>query len=149
MPAKPSDAALTCMSCGTPIKSGFFCARCQSGEGGDLEVVNKGGGKAQAKGKNDAWKGSRFSGEAKKQRQKEMLKEDLAIWGKRLVIVAVLAGIGFAVYSLWGDRIVAWVNNARGVTAPREKFDPTKDASANEDDQAQANGQRAFTKAAK
>ena len=32
----------------------------------------------------------------------------------------------------------AWVDHVRGVTAPREKYDPTKDATTNTDDQGQA-----------
>jgi hypothetical protein len=91
MPTKPSAEALTCMNCGAPIKSGFFCAKCQAGENDDADI-------GKAKGKNEAWKGSRFSGDAKKKRQQQLLMEDLTTWGKRLIVVLVLAGIGFTVY---------------------------------------------------
>ena len=141
MPAKPEATALKCMNCGAPIKSGFFCARCQSGENDDLEI--------KGKGKADAWKGSRFSGEAKKKKQQALLKEDLTIWGKRLLTLAIVGGIGFAVYSLWGDQIVAWAQRVGGSTAPREKYDPTKDAQADTDDKGEATGSRAFTKQTK
>ena len=120
------------MNCGTPIKSGFFCAKCQAGETPSSSAGSSG----------DSWKGSRFSGDAKKRRQQEMMKQDLAIWGKRLVILLVLAGIGFGGYVMFGDRIMAAVHQGESVAKPREKYDPTKDAAANEDDQGQQNGQR-------
>lgn len=140
--AKTTDAtALTCMNCGAPIKSGFFCAKCQSGETDEA--------KGKGKGKEDGWKGSRFSGEAKKKRQQALLMEELQIWGKRILILAVICGVAFGVKTLFGERIVAWYDNVRGVTAPHDKYDPTKDASTDADDQANPNGTRAFTKQAK
>ena len=130
---KPKDAeALTCMSCGAPIKSGFFCANCVSVE----DAPKK---------KDDGWKGSRFSGEAKKKRQQALLMEDLTRWAKRIIVVAILLGIGFGVKAMFGTQIVAWIDKVRGETAPKEKYDPTKDKAADVDDQGKANGQRAFT----
>ena len=82
------------MSCGAPIKSGFFCARCQSGE----EPAKK----------DDGWKGSRFTGDAKKKKQHDLLMEDLGRWGKRLMIVLIIVGVGFGVKTLFGARIVTW-----------------------------------------
>ena len=129
--AQPAET-LKCMNCGAPIKSGFFCARCQSGE-------------EPSTGKGEAWKGSRFTGDAKKKRQQQMLKEDLTTWGKRLLILVILCGVGFGGYVMFGDRIQAAFHQAQSVTQPREKYDPTKDASTTEDDQGQANGKRAFS----
>ncbi len=130
----PKAEALQCMSCGAPISSGFFCARCQSGE----EPAPK-------KGMSNGPAGSRFSGAAKKQRQQELLKEDLTTWTKRILILGVIGGLGYAVYFFFGTDIINWVNRVRGVTAPHEKYDPTKDSQADGDDQSQANGHRAFT----
>lgn len=109
------------MNCGKPIKSGFFCARCQSGEAEETK-------------KDDGWKGSRFTGEAKKRRQRQLLMEDLARWGKTLLILAVLAGVGYGVYAMFGDQIKAKFNQAKSVTGPREKYDPAQDKSVNDDD---------------
>jgi len=134
MPSPKEAEALTCMSCGTPIKSGFFCARCASGE-------------EPAKKKDDGWKGSRFTGEAKKKKQQALLREELGRWAKRILVLAVIGGIAFGVKAVFGTQIVAWYDKMRGVTTPREKYDPTKDKSADVDDQGQANGTRAFTKA--
>ena len=131
MPSTKAES-LQCMSCGAPISSGFFCARCQSGEEPEQKKVS---GPA----------GSRFSGAAKKQRQKELLKEDLAAWTKRILILAVIGGLGFAAYYFFGDDIKAYYNKMRGVTSPHEKYDPTKDSQVDSDDQGQANGHRAFS----
>src|SRR5436305_2660043 len=96
MPKAKSTEALTCMNCGAPIRSGFFCAKCVAAGEHDAPKKPK---------KDDGWKGSRFSGEAKKKRQRELLMEDLATWGKRVVILAVIAAVGWGGWSLFGDRI--------------------------------------------
>jgi hypothetical protein len=139
MPKTSDAASLQCMNCGAPIKSGFFCAKCQSGENDDLEI--------KGKDKGDTWKGSRFSGEAKKKKQRALLMEELTTWGKRLLIVLILVGVGFGVKTFFGRRIINWYESARGATNPREKYDPTKDPNANVDSKGDPNGTRAFVKA--
>lgn len=125
--------ALKCMNCGAPIKSGFFCQKCQSGETDDAKPA-------------DGWKGSRFTGDAKKNRQRQMLMEDLRRWGKTLLILVIIAGVGYGGYAMFGDRVKAAMHGAESATQPKPKYDPTKDASTNEDDQAQSgNGKRAFS----
>ena len=127
-----TSEGLKCMNCGAPIKTGFFCQKCQSGENDD------------AKSK-DGWTGSRFSGDAKRKRQRQMLMDDLATWGKRLLILAVLGGIGYGGWTMFGPQIKSAINGAKTATESKPKYDPTKDAAANEDDQAGAgNGHRAF-----
>lgn len=134
MAKSDTSDALKCMNCGAPIKSGFFCQKCQSGENDDAKPA-------------DGWKGSRFTGEAKKKRQQQLLMEDLMRWGKVLLILAIIGGVGYGGYAMFGDRIKAALHGAETVTQPKAKYDPTKDATANEDDQSQAgNGKRAFTK---
>ena len=120
--------ALTCMNCGTPIKSGFFCAKCQSGE---TEETKK---------KDEGWKGSRFTGEAKKRRQRQLLMEDLARWGKTLLILAVIGGIGYGAYAIFGDQIKAKFNQAKVATEPQDKYDPTKDKEIQEEEAASTGG---------
>lgn len=128
---------LTCMSCGTPIKSGFFCEKCVKGENDKAKP-------------SDGWVGTRFTGEAKKRRQRQMMMDELATWGKRLLIVAVIGGLGYGGWTMFGSRIKATISEAKSVTDQKPKYDPTKDAAANEDDQAQSgNGKRAFTPAEK
>lgn len=136
MANKSTTETLTCMNCGTPIKSGFFCAKCQSGENDDVKP-------------NDGWKGSRFTGEAKKRRKQQLLMEDLARWGKTLLILVVIGGIGYGVYALFGDQIKTKIREAQNVTEQKDKYDPTKDK-AIQDQEAAAdgkttNGRRAFT----
>ena len=124
---------LKCMNCGAPIKSGFFCQKCQSGENDNPKAA-------------DGWKGSRFTGDARKKRQRELLMEDLGRWGKTLLILVIIAGVGYGGYAMFGDKIRGLVHGAATATEQKPKYDPTKDATANEDDQAQAgNGKRAFT----
>ncbi len=126
--------ALKCMNCGAPIKSGFFCQKCQSGESDDVKPA-------------DGWKGSRFTGDAKKKRQQQLLMEDLRRWGKTLLILAIIFGVGYGGYALFGNRIKDAFKGAQSATAPKAKYDPTKDATVNEEDQSQAgNGKRPFTK---
>jgi hypothetical protein len=143
--AKPNTSeALACMNCGAPIKSGFFCAKCQSGE---TEEVKK----------EDGWRGSRFTGEAKKRRKRQLLMEDLARWGKTLLILAIIGGVLYGAYALFGDQIKAKINQARNVAEPQAKYDPTKDRTLQEDLAAtdgkptangkQTTGKRPFTRA--
>jgi len=137
--AKPATETPTCMTCGVPIKSGFFCARCASGDTPDQRKDKK----------DDGWKGSRFSGEAKKKKQQALLMEDLTIWGKRVVIVAVVGGLGYAGYALFGDRVKGMIHGAESVSN-REKYDPTKDKTTSEDDLASGkNGTRVFSQGTK
>ncbi|MEA2553793.1 MAG: hypothetical protein QOJ65_1969 [Fimbriimonadaceae bacterium] len=132
--AKPNTTeALKCMNCGTPIKSGFFCAKCQSGE---IEV----------KSKEDGWRGSRFTGDAKKKRQQQLLMEDLMRWGKMLLILAIIGGVGYGGWAMFGTQIKAKIAEAQNVTKPKEKYDPTQDAAVSEEANAGGkNGKRAFT----
>lgn len=133
MPKSNTSEALQCMNCGAPIKSGFFCQKCQSGEDDDAKPA-------------DVWKGSRFTGEAKKKRQRQLLMEDLARWGKAALILLVIGGLAYGGYAMFGNRIKSQFKQAETVTQPKEKYDPTKDASADENDQAQGNnGKRAFS----
>jgi len=125
---------LKCMNCGAPIKSGFFCQKCQSGENDDAKPA-------------DGWKGSRFTGDAKKKRQRELLMDDLMRWGKTLLIIAIVGGVAYGGYAMFGDRIKAAFKGAETVSQPKPKYDPTKDSAADENDQAAAdNGNRAFSK---
>lgn len=126
-----TKSALKCMNCGTPIQSGFFCAKCQAGDG-------------PAQGE-DGWKGSRFTGDAGRQRRRKLLMEDLARYGKMLLILAIVGGVAFGGYAMFGDRIRAALGQAESVTKPREKYDPTKDGEATEDGKGEQNGSRAFT----
>ena len=129
--------ALKCMNCGTPIKSGVFCQKCASGENDEAKPA-------------DGWKGSRFTGEAKKKRQRQLLMEDLSRWGKTLLILLIIGGAGYGAYAMFGNKIKAQFSQAKEVAAPKAKYDPTKDAAANEDDQAQAgNGKPAFVRHSK
>jgi hypothetical protein len=118
-----TSEALTCMNCGAPIKSGFFCAKCQSGESEESKKV-------------DGWKGSRFTGEAKKRRKRQLLMEDLARWGKTLLILAILGGIGYGAYALFGDQVKAKLNEAKVASEPQDKYDPTKDKEIQEEEAA-------------
>ena len=135
MANKPkATEALTCMNCGAPIKSGFFCLKCQSGENDDVQS------------KDDGWRGSRFTGDAKKKRQKELLMEDIKTWSMRVLVVAVVAGVGFGGWALFGARIKNYIKNASVVTTPHDKYDPTKDPAADVDNMGKANGKPAFVK---
>lgn len=125
-------SGLKCMNCGAPIASGFFCKRC---EAGDEPTTEK-----------EAKAGSRFSGETLRKRKQKLLLEDLARWGKMLLILAIVGGVGYGVYAVFGDQIKAKITDAQKATAPKEKYDPTKDANANEEDGAGGtNGKRAFS----
>lgn len=126
-----TKSALKCMNCGTPITSGFFCAKCQAGDG--------------PSGGEDGWKGSRFTGEAGKRRRQKLLMEDLARYGKMLLILAIVGGIAYGGYAMFGDKVKEKLNQASDVTKPREKYDPTKDGAATEDGKGEQNGSRAFS----
>lgn len=131
--ANTKTTANQCMNCGAPIEAGgFFCKKCQAGE--------------TPESKQDGWKGSRFTGEAKKKRQQQLLMEDLKVWGKRLAILLVLGGVGWGGYAMFGNTIRERLNQAQNATAPKEKYDPTKDAATSEDDSqsGEKNGSRAF-----
>lgn len=118
---------LTCMNCGTAITSGFFCAKCQSGE-----TTNTAG---QAK----------FSGRSKTAKQINVVSASMADLMRRVLILAVIAGVGFGLYKVFQKQIDGAIAGVRAGTAPREKYDPTKDAEVTEDGTG-GSGQRAFGK---
>jgi hypothetical protein len=99
------------MGCGIPINAGFFCAKCI--EAGDDSP------------KEDGWKGTRFAGEAKKRRQQQLFKEDLALWSRRIVIVVTLLVLSVTGWNLFGDRIRMELRAAQTIAQPSPTTDPT------------------------
>jgi hypothetical protein len=75
--------------------------------------------------------------------------EDIRTWSKRVLVLAIIVGVGFGGWKLFGPRIQNYIHNAEVVTTPHDKYDPTKDATADPDDVAQKNGKQAFTSHAK
>jgi|SRR5579885_1545385 len=105
-----------CMGCGTPINTGFFCPKCIDTGSDDPEAP---------KVKEDGWKASRFSGEAKRRRQQQLFKYELATWGKRVVLLGVAFVACFGGWKLFGDRIKAEFRAAGTFAQPNTKVDAT------------------------
>ena len=100
-----------CMTCGKPITSGFFCAKCV--EAGSTEEV-----------KEDGWKGTVFTGERRRKREQQMFREELLLWGKRMAILAAVVLVGFGGWKIFGDRIQVEFRSAATVFRPKDRTDP-------------------------
>lgn len=109
-----SKPQLTCMGCGAPIPQGFFCKACEAGVTPDNKRTNT--------------TESKFLGKAGAARKKELFVEDMTRTVKRIVILAVLAGVGFIVWANFGDQITAYAKRMMKVTEKKERYDPTRDA---------------------
>ncbi len=107
---------LSCMGCGAPIQAGFFCVKCEQGGAFDDAGSSK-----------DKTPGSRFTGQAGRDKHKKLLAEDLARWGKRLSILTILGVGGWLIYANFGTQIETGVRKAMGWTKPQDRYDPTKD----------------------
>ena len=101
-----------CMSCGAPIESGFFCAKCVKA------------GESSAEVKEDGWQGTRFTGERRKQREKQIFREELALWGKRAVMLVIIALVFVGGWKIFGDRIQTEFRDAADVFRPHDRTDP-------------------------
>ncbi len=102
-----------CMTCGTPVTRGLFCAKC----------IEAGSGVEEAK--PEGWKGIRFSEDRKRRFEKQMLRDELTTWGRRLTYVVIIALVFFGGWKVFGDRIQTEFRQAADVVKPADRTDPT------------------------
>jgi hypothetical protein len=119
------------MGCGAPIKSGFFCPKCEK--------------RAEDSIGSDKPAGSRFTGRAAAQKKKALLVEDITRLVKRLLVLAVVVGAAWFGWAQFGDRIMATVRGAQELD-DQERYDPTRDVQVVEGEDGQpASGQKRKT----